>query len=249
MSQLTKHVGQYKNLNRKLVVVFRRLPDEPESCLVVETESLPDMYHDNLMQIVNSNMAQERGVVDLYEVLNRSQFGDGTNALTTLHQKQFLTKVPVNNVVLTPFPNQRVDLSVVNAEIDGTPLPQTTSADVAPQTVAEEAQVTLEPDQAKAQAEGLLHQATLMEQDAQRKREEAYKLCPELNVVKKGRPKKSDEEKKAAKEKRNQKRREKYAEEKAAKADEALMEQVNEKIIRDAERMDEESEKKSEKQE
>ena len=52
MVDFTKHVGRNKNGTR-LVVVFREIPDDEEHCLVVETDSLSDMYHDQLLQEVD----------------------------------------------------------------------------------------------------------------------------------------------------------------------------------------------------
>ena len=42
MAKNIKHVGQIINTGRRCVVVFREIPDEPNSCLIVDTEALVD---------------------------------------------------------------------------------------------------------------------------------------------------------------------------------------------------------------
>ena len=44
-----KHVGKMKNNSAKVAVVYRTLPGDPQSALVVGTNGLSDAYHDTLM--------------------------------------------------------------------------------------------------------------------------------------------------------------------------------------------------------
>ena len=215
MVDFTKHVGRNKNGTR-LVVVFREIPDDEEHCLVVETDSLPDMYHDQLLQEVDSRDAQ--ATVDLYEVLQRRSFGDGGQMLNTLHNRGFLRKYKVSQIEMQPMPSRLVALSLVNEQIkngtmeseqseseqseqakvtaetvetvravDDTGVSVDTEAGlVQPTTVAP---VTIGEDvDAKAAGESKLLQARLMEEDAKKLRKEAYELNPDLK--KGGRPKK-----------------------------------------------------------
>ena len=109
-----KHVGKYGE--KPCVVVFREVPNEPENCLIVETGSLEDQKHDDLMNVVQSLEAQESN--EISEVLSRRQFTDGSNMLNDLHFTKKLTKVASNLVFLTPTPTDKIALSDVNAEID-----------------------------------------------------------------------------------------------------------------------------------
>ena len=45
-----KHVGHIINTQKRCVVVFREIPDEPESALVVDTDALTDWMHDDATQ-------------------------------------------------------------------------------------------------------------------------------------------------------------------------------------------------------
>lgn len=212
MVDFTKHVGRNQNGTR-LVVVFREIPDDEEHCLVVETDSLPDMYHDQLLKEVDSRDAQ--ATVNLYEVLERRSFGDGGQMLNTLHSRGMLRKYKVSQIEMQPMPNRLVPLSLVNEQIktgtmeseekseetkvaadsvetakavDDTGVSVDTEAGLV--TPTEVAPVTIGEDvDDKTAGESKLLQARLMEEDAKKLRKEAYGLNPDLK--KGGRPKKS----------------------------------------------------------
>jgi len=197
MAQILKHVGKIGE--KPCVVVFREVPNEPENCLIVESNSLSDQKHDDLMNVVQSAEAQESN--NIADVLSRRQFSDGTNMLNDLHFSKKLQKVSVDMVFLTPTPSQKVSLKEVNIEINklegGYTPPKTevdpVSVDTQPLTESTEAAV---PE--ASVAENLLVQAELLEQDAKAllqdadaKKSEAYKLDPSLK------PKKSSTKKSA----------------------------------------------------
>ena len=56
--QTLKHVGRIKSTGRRCLVVFRTLPGDAFSCLVIQTESLDPSQHDSLINLVESNAAQ-----------------------------------------------------------------------------------------------------------------------------------------------------------------------------------------------
>tara|TARA_Y100000768_G_scaffold94197_1_gene68263 strand:+ start:41075 stop:41650 length:576 start_codon:yes stop_codon:yes gene_type:complete len=187
MAELMKHVGSYGE--KPCVVVFREVPNEPDNCLIVESASLEDSKHDDLMNIVASLEAQESNNVS--EVLSRRQFSDGTNILNDLHFSKKLIKVPVDMVFLTPTPSQKISLQEVNAEINkletGSNPPL--NVDVDPDTLQTPNPVEVTGD--ASAAEGLLVQAEMIEQDAKQlmedaesKKAEAYKLDPSLKPKK-----------------------------------------------------------------
>lgn len=206
---ITRHVGKINNTGTRVIVVFRTVNNDADNCLVVESDRLPEMYHDNLMTIINSNEAQD--TLNLYDVLNRRVFSDGNNALQTLHERGFLRKIPVDDVVLLPIPNRPLPLRIANAEIDGNDSSKITLSEKSQEELASVQQT----DNPLSQAAMLLEQASIMEADAKRKRAEAYTLDPSLKP-KPGRPTMSDEEREAKRVERLAKRREKRRSEKAA---------------------------------
>ena len=218
MTAFTKHVGRNKHGSR-LVVVFREIPEAEDHCLVVLSDSLMEMYHDQLMREVNSKEAQ--ATVDLFEVIERRTFGDGLQMLNALHTKGLLHKYPVSEIEMQPMPNRLVPLSMVNEQIASGEITaetndvEVTAADVVPSVDANAAGVSVDTDSGlvkvdetkvepvvigqavgqtdeeatDAAAESKLLQARLMEEDAKKMREEAYALNPALK--KGGRPKKT----------------------------------------------------------
>lgn len=111
MSEL-KHVGRVKATNRKCLVVYRTLPGESSSCLIVATENLPDSYHDALINLVESSSGQAS--YEFAEAMNRALFPDGSRMLPALHSQGRLLKVPTNQIEMTPNNHVRVLLSELN---------------------------------------------------------------------------------------------------------------------------------------
>jgi hypothetical protein len=242
MNNMTKHTGVLNNTGARVVVVYRKVPDDEEFCLVTSTDSLPDKYHDGLMSAVQSAEGQAEN--DFYNVLNRTLFSDGQNALQVLHFKGHLQKQPISNVTLYPFPGRALPLALVNAEIDGSVAEYRAAEDSGDIPVVEER--THDLNDPKFVAEGLILQAELLEADAMAKRTEAYAMDPSLDVpeeTKRGRPKLTDAEKAASAERRKEKRRErdraKAAEKREKTAEDDARALVDDKIVRDAERISE----------
>jgi hypothetical protein len=205
-----KHVGRHSGTGQRLVVVFLQLPDEKENALCVYSDSLPDRYHDALMEAVESPEGQ--AATNLYEVLTRKVFWHGTPMLQTLHQEGILRKVPTGSIIMTPNSNTSVPLNDIlsemgDVEVVDTPVNDTTQTPEPSQvdTNVEESK----QDENRQIAQNLMVQAQLLEQDAVAKREEAYKYDPSLKPTeakskvrvtkaktdapkKRGRPKKSE---------------------------------------------------------
>jgi hypothetical protein len=183
MSTLLKHIGRYGE--KPCIVVFRELPNDQDSCLIVQTETLERVMHDDLMSVITSVEAQSSN--DVSQVLHRRQFSDGSNMINTLHYSKRMQKVPVNMVWLVPAPGQNIPLEAVNAEVrkinSGYVPPKTDGSHLS--EAAKPAPVPT-PDSLST-AQNLLFQAKLMEEDAQgmlreaqSKMQEAYRLDPSL---------------------------------------------------------------------
>ncbi len=235
---LKKHAGQLSNTGVRVAVVFRKLPNDENSCLIVETERLPDSYHDYVIQCLNSREASETN--EFYEVLNRRTFPDGLNCLTALHQRGFLRKEPVANVNMIPLPGKVVPLALINATIDKKVDEYMAKQKANTPTDDIDKVVSSVKQDPAALAKGLILQAELLEADATAKREEAYALDPESRPGR-GRPTLPDDIKAEKLEERKEKRRERdrlrAAEAKVDKADAALDAKVAAKLKRDAARV------------
>ena len=229
---LKKHAGQLLNTGVRVAVVFRKLPNDESNCLIVETERLPDSYHDYLIQCLNSKESVETN--DFYEVLNRRTFPDGLNCLTALHQRGYLRKEPVTNITMLPLPGQAVPLALINATIDKK-VDEYMAKQVAPVAPVVAAPV----GDPVAVAKGLIIQAELLEKDAAAKREEAYALDPDSKPGR-GRPALPTDTKAVKLEEQKAKRRErdqrKAAEAKVEKKEAVIDAKVAAKLKRDAAR-------------
>ena len=173
MATMTKHVGKMKDSGSRVAIMYRTLPDDKESALVVSTDNLPNIYHDAFIAMIDSPEGQQSN--ELYEIANRRAFPDGKNMLTALHEAGMLVKVPTQNVIVMPNAGNSIQLDELNKEI-------------AVQTGAAKLQETeniLEMN--KQEAKNLLLQAEGLEQQAKTVRENAYSLDESLRP-KRGRP-------------------------------------------------------------
>jgi len=110
-----KHVGKMKNNGAKVAIVYRTLPGDPYSALVVGTGKLGASYHDALMSIIQDPAGQTAN--ELADILSVRSFPDGSNMLQWLHTRGQLTKVPTSGVLVTPTPNDSVPLDELNVLI------------------------------------------------------------------------------------------------------------------------------------
>lgn len=189
-----KHVGRLKSNKVKVVVAFKTLPGDPDSCLVIATGSLDDVYHNSLMNLVESQQAQN--TFELGELLSVRYFPDGKPMLTVLHNEKKLIKISTSEVEMTPTPNTVILLDELNkliAEQRGVSVSELTIKDGAQSEVQEVATAkTLEspvepaPLQASSNevlsdleiAKSLRSQADALYKEAAKLRREADDLDP-----------------------------------------------------------------------
>ena len=181
-----KHVGRHSGTGQRLSVVFLQLPDEKENALVVYSDSLPDRYHDSFMEAVESPEGQASQ--NLYEVLTRKVFWHGTPMLETLHKEALLRKLPTSSIIMTPNSNTSVPLNDILAQMDNTEVAETPVNDTTQTPEPSQVDTNVEEskqDENKQIAQNLLIQANLLENDAELKRQEAYKYDPSLKPAEK----------------------------------------------------------------
>jgi len=115
MANDTKHVGKMKNNAARVAVVYRTIPGDANSALVVGTNGLTDSYHDSLMSLIESDSGQQAN--ELAEVLAVRRFPDGTVMLQYLHANGHLKKVPTKLVSMTPNSQTSINLDQLNQMI------------------------------------------------------------------------------------------------------------------------------------
>lgn len=111
---MIKHIGKHNN--RKVIVLFKKVPGEDHMCLLSYTDSLPGQLHDDIMKILESPVGQS--AKELSDALFRNMASDGRPILETLHREGRIKKVPTNQVIVTPTSNSQVKLDELNKILD-----------------------------------------------------------------------------------------------------------------------------------
>jgi len=107
-----KHIGRMKNNSARVVIVYRTLPGDPHSALVVGTQGLVDFLHDSLMSVLESDSGQQAN--ELADIIAVRKFPDGSNMLEYLHNNGHLKKVATNMVIVMPNTTTQIPLDELN---------------------------------------------------------------------------------------------------------------------------------------
>ncbi|MBM38092.1 MAG: hypothetical protein CMO97_03370 [Woeseia sp.] len=107
---MIKHIGRHGE--KKVVVVYRTIPDQDHMALVVYPDNMPTSIHDPIMMTLESTMGQQQNV--LADALFKQMLPDGRNQLKALHEQGFLKKVQTSQIVMTPDPKSSVRLDELN---------------------------------------------------------------------------------------------------------------------------------------
>lgn len=192
-----KHVGRVKTNRRKVVVAYRVVPGDPNSCLVVQTENLNAEEHDSLLKLVESDAGQS--AYEFAEAMSRSRLPDGRIMLAAFHTTGKINKVPSEMIEMTPNNSTTINLKELNEIIansqgvtvadlavkgpDGKTMPvenaPTADVPVDPATMYN-TQTAAEPDLLTDDvlAAQLRSQADTMFKEAKRLRDQADELAP-----------------------------------------------------------------------
>lgn len=199
MARVLKHIGKINNTGTKVLVVFRTLPGESNTALVLPVNNLPDNYHDNIMEAVESEQAQD--AFEFGEIMFMRSFSDGRPMLQAMQADNRLHKVSTDQITMTPNTTDAIalsDLNVLIAEqknctVDDLYTFVSGAPKAKPKTVAKELEPMVDPDipapirtQAASNealsdkdiAKGLRSQADALYKEAARLRKEAEDIDP-----------------------------------------------------------------------
>jgi hypothetical protein len=115
MAKSLKHVGKMKNTGAKVLVVFRTLPGDSGTALVLPTATMPDVYHNPIMELVETDSAQQS--FEFGEMMFVRFFPDGRPMLQAMQADGRLQKVPTDMVIMTPTTQNEIQLSDLNVLI------------------------------------------------------------------------------------------------------------------------------------
>ncbi|RZD42027.1 MAG: hypothetical protein CXT73_03945 [Methanobacteriota archaeon] len=176
-----RHVGKIKSTSQRCLVVFRQVPEEQDRCLIVTTDQLPDRYHSDIINGVESVSAQNELEFATYAA--RTMMSTGENMLSWLHGQGRLKKMPTDDITMLPTPNQSISLTELNKHLDSIKKENVKTTDpVSPVTVPEQADTSGTGSALgdRQLAKNLLNQALTYEKEVNRLREQAYKVAPNL---------------------------------------------------------------------
>lgn len=180
-----RHVGKLKQTDTRCVVVMMQIPNREDHALIVESDSLPDHYHQHIMSCLESREGQANP--NFGEELGRRQIfiADRGNMtiLQALHEARFLRPVHIDKIMMTPTPGTAYPLRQV-LESMGRIVPGGESSVLDPNVAKfnphlHNANLKSAEDKLST-AQGIISQAQYLELDAKRLREQAYAISPEL---------------------------------------------------------------------
>lgn len=111
---MMKHIGKHNN--QRIVILFRKVPNEDHMCLLCYSDLLPRLYHDEVMKVLESPVGQN--AQEFSDVLFRTTMADGQNCLEALHRAGLIKKVPTSQVLITPTAQASVRLDELNGILD-----------------------------------------------------------------------------------------------------------------------------------
>jgi hypothetical protein len=179
---ITKHVGKIKSTDQRCVIVFMQLPEDKEKALIINTESLPPRYEQMLMDIVQSPEGQQER--DLANTMNRRMAPEtGRSVLAEFHARGLMRPEPIDNIVMLPRPNTPFALRSILEQMGALSASNQTLANS--QAEVKYNPVTANQDASKNEersmmARNLLMEAEMLQVEANKKREQAYKYAPSL---------------------------------------------------------------------
>lgn len=111
---MIKHVGKHNG--KKIVILWRKVPNEDHMALVSYSDTLPRLIHDEIMKALESPIGQN--ATEFSDVLFRTVMADGRNALEVMHKEGFIKKVPTSQILVTPTVKSSVRLDELNSILD-----------------------------------------------------------------------------------------------------------------------------------
>lgn len=190
MPVLLKHVGRLRSTDSKCVIVMMQIPGNDDHALIVESDSLPDRMHQAVMEAVESSEGQ--GAEVFATVLGRKPLpdGGGVDIMNALHTSNRLRSVSVDEILMVPAPNRAYPLRQIlesqgklGTQIEN--LAENAVDDKNDPTLTKfnphiHNQQTAESESNLGVAKGIMVQADLLAQEANRLYAKAYDLAPSL---------------------------------------------------------------------
>jgi hypothetical protein len=164
-----------------------QLPDDKEKALIIDVEALPPRYEQILLSVVDSPEGQNE--TDLASAMARRTVQEtGNTVLTEFHRLGLMRAESIDNIILLPQPNIPYPLRDVlrqlgkldTAEVENLAQVYDNQASEVKYNPIVSNMNAAEEEKRKNHAMNFIAEAEMLESEAQRKREQAYRLAPEL---------------------------------------------------------------------
>jgi hypothetical protein len=114
MSNITRHVGIVRSTGSRVFVVYREIPDDPEHCIIIYQDSIPEVFSQTVSSLVHG---QGQNSPNLWEVMDKVGVLDGRKMLNVLHGHGFLRKQRTCDIDLHLGGNNKICLAELNESI------------------------------------------------------------------------------------------------------------------------------------
>lgn len=111
----TKHIGRLTTNNKRVVVAYRVIPNDPDNAIIIQTESLTAEENTSLNNLIASPAGQNS--YELAEAMARTRLPDGSIMLARFHAHGKLMKISTNLIDMTPNNKDRINLKELNEMI------------------------------------------------------------------------------------------------------------------------------------
>ena len=110
---MIKHIGKHNE--RKIIIVYREVPDQTHMALVVYSDVLPGEVHDPVMKVLENEGQSAKSLADAF---HKAKLPDGRNMLGALHGEGWLKKVQTNQIAVVANATSNVRLDELNSIIN-----------------------------------------------------------------------------------------------------------------------------------
>lgn len=173
--EIKRHVGKHTPSDTRAIITYPLIPNTTDSALIIHIDRMNPQMKDNIMRTLDTQAAQSS--VNFGEVLGRTMYGDsGKSIFQVLHESGSLKKVSIDEIVMHPNPSMPIPLRTVLVESGLLVRPVNGEKF----NVQEHNMKVDESQNGQVRAANLLAEAKLLQQEAKRKTEQAYAICPSL---------------------------------------------------------------------
>lgn len=115
---IIRHNGVVRSTGSRVFVLWRQLENDPQHCLVIYRDSLPEAYVGKVTSLVEN---QGQSSIELWEVIDKIGTLEGANMLTVLHKMGYIRKQSTLDIDMHVGGNNKIPLNVLNSQIDSSP--------------------------------------------------------------------------------------------------------------------------------